>query len=149
MNVTNSRSLRSTLALMAAAAALAACNKAEDGTTAGQKVDTAVAKVEQKAAEVKADVQQAGKDVAQATTQAADSAENKVRDAALTTAINAQLAGDPQLSVLRIDVDTVNGRVALRGTAPDATSRDRATALATGVNGVMSVDNQLVVSPKK
>ena len=55
---------------------------------------------------------------------------------------------DTQLSALSINVDTVAGRVALRGTAPDNMARDRATQLASGVEGVKAVDNQLTVSPK-
>jgi osmotically-inducible protein OsmY len=46
---------------------------------------------------------------------------DKVKDAAIITAVNAKIAGDPKLSVIRINVDTVNGHVLLRGTAPDAT----------------------------
>jgi hyperosmotically inducible periplasmic protein len=137
-----------TLSVIAAAALLAACNKAEDDRTAGQKVDSAVAQVEQKAAEAKADMQEAGKDAKQATEQAADTATNKVKDIAITTAVNAELARDPALSSLRINVDTSNGRVALRGSAPDAESRERAAALAMKVDGVVAVENQLVVVPK-
>lgn len=70
---------------------------------------------------------------------------DKVKDAAITTAVNAKLAQDKSLSALRIDVDTVNGRVSLRGTAPDAAARERATTLASAVDGVVSVDNQLTV----
>ena len=62
-----------------------------------------------------------------------------------TTSINAELTKDASLSALKIDVDTSQGRVALRGTAPDAASRDRATVLAQRVDGVVSVENQLQV----
>lgn len=68
-----------------------------------------------------------------------------VEDAAVTATINAELAKDPKLSALRIDVDTSNGRVSLKGTAPDADSRDRATQIANAVRGVQSVDNQLQI----
>jgi hyperosmotically inducible periplasmic protein len=128
--------------------ALAACNKAPDtadNRTVGQKVDSAIAKVEQKtdqaAAEVKKDV-----DSARATVgQAVDATADKVKDAAITTSVNAELARDATLSALKIDVDTSAGRVSLRGTAPDAPSRERATQLAQRVEGVVSVDNQLQV----
>jgi hyperosmotically inducible protein len=62
--------------------------------------------------------------------------------------VNAKLAQDKTLSAMRIDVDTVDGKVSLRGTAPDPSARERATTLASAVDGVVSVDNQLVVSGK-
>lgn len=68
-----------------------------------------------------------------------------VEDAAVTATINAELAKDPKLSALKIDVDTSNGRVSLKGKAPDADSRERATQIASAVRGVQSVDNQLQV----
>ena len=81
----------------------------------------------------------------EATERAANDVSDKVKDAAITTAVNAKLAQDKSLSALRIDVDTVNGRVSLRGTAPDPAARERATTLASAVDGVVSVDNQLTV----
>jgi hyperosmotically inducible periplasmic protein len=74
-----------------------------------------------------------------------DTVANKVGDAAITTLVNAELARDSQLSALRVDVDTVDGRVMLRGDAPNANARDRVTALAQRVDGVKSVDNQLSI----
>ena len=80
-----------------------------------------------------------------ASKNAADQASNKVSDALITTAVNAELAKDPKLSALRINVDTDNGRVALKGSAPDPDAKQRATQLASNVKGVVSVDNQLVI----
>lgn len=68
-----------------------------------------------------------------------------VEDAAVTATINAELAKDPKLSALKIDVDTSNGRVSLKGKAPDTDSRERATQIASAVRGVQSVDNQLQI----
>lgn len=68
-------------------------------------------------------------------------------DAAITMAVNAELAKDAQLSALRIDVDTLDGRVTLAGSAPSDAARDRATLLTQGVKGVKSVDNRLAVAP--
>jgi hyperosmotically inducible periplasmic protein len=92
---------------------------------------------------------QANQDVQGAGRSAADSATNAVSDAAITAQVNAQLAKDPNLSAMTIDVDTSGGQVALHGTAPDASSKERATTLAHGVKGVQSVDNQLTVAPKR
>ena len=136
------------LAAMAAAAALAGCDRADDGSTAGQKVDGAVAKVEKKADEVQADMRAAGEKAKNNTAGAMDTVAAKAKDAVITSSVNAELAKDSQLSALRINVDTVEGRVALRGTAPDAASKERATTLAQRVDGVKAVDNQLTVAPK-
>lgn len=110
-----------------AGVALTGCNKPDDGRTAGQKLDSVIAKTEDKAAETKAEVKQ------------------DMNDATITASVNAELAKDPSLSALRINVDTNHGNVSLRGSAPDASARDRATQLAAAVQGVSNVDNQLVV----
>jgi hypothetical protein len=156
---TNRHTLTPLLAALAAAFALAACGRNDDGQTAGQKVDETVAKVEQKADEAKASmdrsaeqakssVQETAQDAKQAAANAGDKVASAVNDAAITTSINAELAKDKKLSAIKIDVDTAQGRVALRGTAPDAESKDRATRIAAGVKGVMSVDNMLTIDAK-
>lgn len=118
-----------------AALALTACNRpVDEPPTAGQRVDETIAKVEQKAEEMKSDAQIAANQMG-----------DKVGDAAITVSVNAEFAKDPALSALKINVDTVQGRVVLRGTAPDAKARTRATELASAVKGVVSVDNQLEV----
>lgn len=115
------------LTLVAAAVAvlgLAACSREETvEPTVGQQVDTAIDKAGQMASE----------------------AGDKVADATITAAVAAELALDKNLSALKIDVETTDGRVALRGTAPTPEARDRATLLAEAVKGVRSVDNQLTV----
>ncbi len=140
--------LTTLLTALAAAATLAACNRTDDGRTVGQQVDGAVAKVEQKTEEAKADARVAGEKAKENTAGAMDTVATKAKDAVITTSVNAELAKDSQLSALRINVDTVDGRVALKGTAPDSASRDRATSLARSVDGVKAVDNQLTVAPK-
>ncbi len=147
MTLKHSTTLAAVLAAVAVVS-LSACNRNEDGRTVGQKVDSTVAKVEQKAEELKSDIRVAGQDAKQSAGGAMDTVGNKAKDAVITTSVNAELVKDSQLSALRIDVDTIDGRVALRGTAPDAASRDRATSLASRVDGVKSVDNQLMVKPK-
>jgi osmotically-inducible protein OsmY len=142
--------LRPIAALMAAllAATLGACTRSGDPQTAGEKIDSAVARTQQKATEMKDGAKSAANDAAQATERAANDVSDKVKDAAITSAVNAKLAEDKSLSAMRINVDTVNGRVSLRGSAPDAPARERAQVLAAAVEGVVSVDNQLTVSGK-
>jgi osmotically-inducible protein OsmY len=148
------------LAALLATAALGACSpKADNNATVGQKIDEGVAKVEQKTEAAKAEIsaesksateamKETGQDIKQAAEKATDKVSNAVSDAAITTAINAELAKDQKLSALKINVDTAQGRVALRGSAPDPESKDRATRIAAGVKGVMSVDNLLNVEAK-
>jgi hyperosmotically inducible protein len=144
---------------LAATFGLAACDRNDDGATAGQKVDEAVAKVERQAEEAKADMgrgtdqakataREATQDAGQAAANAGAKVADAANDAAITTTINAELAKDSKLSATRIDVDTTQGRVALRGTAPDAEAKDRATRIAANVKGVMSVENQLKIDGK-
>ncbi|RZI84376.1 MAG: BON domain-containing protein [Rubrivivax sp.] len=131
------------LPLVASLLGLAACEKHPTPTaqTPGEKLDSAIATTEQKSSqlstELKASAAEAKKDSSEA-----------LSDAAITTRVNAQLAADPSLSALKIDVDTQNGHVRLSGTAPDAAARDRATTMASAVNGVVAVDNQLKIDQK-
>lgn len=69
----------------------------------------------------------------------------KFDDAKIVTVVNADLVKDKDLSAVKINVDSTQGKVVLRGTAPSATAKARAESIAKGVNGVVSVDNQLMV----
>ena len=136
--------------------ALAACGKKNEDQTAGQKLDTAVAKTEQAATDAKAkaetslgkaeDAMKAAAVKAEASGKStADKVVNTMDDVSITTAVSAEFVKDPDLSALKIDVDTKNGSVTLSGPAPTLAAKEKATALAKAVKGVMSVDNKLVV----
>lgn len=140
---TTKRTLATVLCTAAAVVSLVACDQRAEEPTAGQKLDATVAQAERKVDEIRSDARVAGKEARQAADQAANVVSDKVTDAAITAQINAELARDSRLSALRVDVDTVDGRVTLRGNAPDGNARDRATTLAQQVSGVRSVDNQL------
>lgn len=147
-NPNRSASTHRRLGLAAAAllaVGLAACGQSEDPRTAGQKLDAAVDQVQAKADAAGERIAEGAAQVKQDAAQVAGEASRVVADAAITAAINAELARDDQLSALKIDVDTADGRVALRGTAPSAAARERASALALQVEGVRSVDNQLTL----
>ncbi|HET7791759.1 MAG TPA: BON domain-containing protein [Rhizobacter sp.] len=138
----------STLCALAAALALGACQRTDDGRTVGQKTDSAMASAEQKAGEIKQDMKQETAEAKNDINRAVDKAGDKMKDASITTAVNAELARDSELSALRINVDTSQGRVVLHGTAPNDAARQRATTLASRVDGVVSVDNQLSVGSR-
>jgi osmotically-inducible protein OsmY len=154
----------SAASVLLAALALAGCNKRDDAQTATSSDNTATVQRDSKvsdsmakgvadtkeatsqvANDAKVAMNDAARDVKEASKNAADQASNKVSDALITTSVNAELAKDATLSALRINVDTESGRVALRGTAPDAAAKQRATQLASSVKGVVSVDNQLTI----
>jgi hyperosmotically inducible protein len=147
-----------------AALSLAACDR-NDNRTAGEKLDSAVAKTEQAAEtaaaktgeavkEAKAKVDASGTtsevkegmaNAKQAAKEAGASMSATVDDAAITASVSAGLAKDPDLSAIKINVDTKAGAVSLKGPAPTAAAKTRAEEIAKGVQGVTSVDNQLEV----
>ena len=129
------------VAAVAATLSLAACNKPGQETV-GQKVDGSIA-------EVKSATKELSADASAAATKAADAVSGTAKDLAITARVNAALAADDKLSAISVNVDTTGGRVALNGSAPDATSRDCAKTLAAGVEGVVAVDNRLTVGTKK
>ena len=145
-----------TIVAVAAVLTVGACSKQIDDRSVGQKVDSTVAKVERKTDATMAKVEQKTEQAVAAVKSGVNSAEasggklvdatkTTIKDATITTRINAELARDASLSALKINVDTSGGRVALKGSAPDAAARDRATMLAQRVDGVVGVDNQLEI----
>jgi hyperosmotically inducible protein len=144
------------IGLLATLPILMACESADSTKTVGQKLDIAVAKTEQTAIEVK-DATKASIESASATLRegaaqakvAAQTATNGInfdaQDASITASVSAGLIKDPDLSAIKIDVDTKNGVVTLYGPAPSQAALDRATVIAKTVKGVSSVDNKLTV----
>jgi osmotically-inducible protein OsmY len=68
-----------------------------------------------------------------------------LNDAAITASIKADLLRDPDLSALKIDVDTRDGVVTLNGLAANETAKTRAERMAQSVKGVREVRNHLSV----
>ena len=146
--------IASILAVSALALGLAACGKTEEPTV-GQRLDSAVEKTEQAAADARVKAESAmqsaetrmeqGAANAEATAKdAANTARGAIDNATITAQVDAGLAKDPDLSALKINVETVNGKVTLNGPAPSTVARDRAEAIAKSVTGVTSVNYQLV-----
>src|SRR5688572_8966754 len=138
------------LALACSAAvllALSACNKQDDGKTVGQSIDSGIAKTEQVAKDAGNTMKDASKEAQAAGSQAGASVGEKIDDVAITAKVSGSLAKDPDLSAIKINVDTKDGVVTLNGPAPSAAAKDKATAIAKQVQGVSSVNNQLMVTP--
>jgi len=157
-----------------AALALAACDRAtqdqanREGQEIAQKTNSALATAEQKLKDAghvaKEKLDQAGEKTSQAISSATTKTETAVHDttqkvatadttrdtrgamgdAAITASIKTDFLKDPDLSVLKIDVDTKGGVVTLQGLAADDAARTRAERIAQGVKGVTQVHNLLV-----
>ncbi|HEY9237973.1 MAG TPA: BON domain-containing protein [Burkholderiaceae bacterium] len=115
-----------TIGAMVATMALAGCDRREQ---AAARDDTRVAVDNTKNA-----VENAGAKMG-----------DKIDDAMITSSVKTELAKDSNLSASKINVDTSQGRVLLKGSAPSPEAREHATTLARNVKGVTSVDNQLKV----
>lgn len=68
------------------------------------------------------------------------------KDATITAKVKAKLLADDDIAGMKIDVDTRNQVVALKGTVSSAVQMARAEAIAAKVDGVTKVENHLVVS---
>jgi hyperosmotically inducible protein len=68
-----------------------------------------------------------------------------IDDSAISNKVRAQLVGDKDLNVFKIDVTTYKGVVQLSGFVNSAEIKARAGKVAAGVEGVKSVHNNLIV----
>ena len=161
-------STRPLLAVLAAAALAVACDRNGENTM-GQKIDRAIDTTQQKLAAagdriasetdraVSALKQDKAEKVAQAGNgatatdasgdkpSAARSGETRMSDTAITASIKTDYLKDPDLSILKIDVDTRSGVVTLNGLAENEEARVRAERIASAVKGVKEVRNYLVI----
>lgn len=110
---------RVVLGSLALVLALSACGKKDDDKTAGQQLDSAIAKTQQAAEEAKAKTESGMANAGAALKDATQSAESSTKelaskatetldDVAITTAVSAGLAREPDLSAIKINVDTKN-----------------------------------------
>lgn len=144
------------ISLLAMLPILMACESADSTKTVGQKLDTAVAKTEQAATDVKdatkASIESATTALRDGAAQAKVAAQTATdgmnfdaQDATITASVSAGLIKDPDLSAIKIDVDTKKGVVSLYGPAPSQAALERATMIAKAVKGVSAVENKLTV----
>ncbi|MES2186421.1 MAG: BON domain-containing protein [Pseudomonadota bacterium] len=134
---------------------LAGCQKQVEPKTAGEQLDSLIDKSHQVAVKTAEQTREALHDIGQKVDEkapqlkeqareAGSSVQTAVDDMTVTARVSAGLARDADLSALKIDVGTKNGVVTLKGPAPSEAARLRAASIASGVAGVVSVDNQLV-----
>jgi osmotically-inducible protein OsmY len=73
------------------------------------------------------------------------SAGSYIDDSTITARVKSRFAQDPQVSAMRISVDTLQGVVQLSGFATSSAEKKRAAELAGEVPGVQNVRNNIVV----
>jgi hyperosmotically inducible periplasmic protein len=131
---------------LALSATLVACNRADNGQTAGTAGDRPAATSRSDAPpQARTESPTTSTTTTPSGPTAAQKAGNAVSDSTITAEVKSALAADPQLSALRIEVDTNNGVVTLTGPAPNEQAKSRATQIAAGPKGVMRVENRLEV----
>ena len=84
----------------------------------------------------------------QADTSIGTAAAEALTDAGITTKVKTTLLADPDVSGLRIDVDTRDGVVTLTGTVTSSAEKTRALDLAGKVDNVKRVEDKLTVRPR-
>lgn len=151
---------RAALAAALAALALAGCDRAtmdradHEGAEIGKKANEAFARTKEgledagrKARDTLADATKPAPAESRGTAPGDTGRQTReaLGDAAITASIKTDLLKDPDLSVLKIDVDTRDGVVTLNGLAENDAARTRAEHIASGIKGVRQVRNFLVV----
>ncbi|HUL56153.1 MAG TPA: BON domain-containing protein [Usitatibacter sp.] len=141
------------LAAIPLALALGACSPDNPtNPTMGQRLDNASSNAQDKLAKAGNQIDATADKAANAMKDAASDVREKTAeagkgldDAAITASVKTDILKDPDLSVLKIDVDTKDGVVTLNGLASTEAAKTRAERLAYGVKGVKEVHNLLTV----
>lgn len=118
-----------------------------DERTVGERLDATVSATQQTVQQGVDGLRDGATTAARDGAKVSDRAASALNDAGITAAVKTALAADPRLSAVKIDVDTKAGVVSLEGPAPDEKSRERAEVLASAPEGVLRVDNRLVIVP--
>ncbi|KAF0813340.1 Osmotically-inducible protein Y [Andreprevotia sp. IGB-42] len=149
----------SVLALIAAGAlSLAACDR-KDETTAPSTESATLTAVPDVTPEptpstsstldnAKADASAAAADIKDSVKEKSAEAGAKLDDAGITTKVKAALAKNAGLSTLKLNVTTNGGVVTLEGNVDSEAKQQEVVNTVTALEGVTSVNNQLVVKPK-
>ena len=72
-------------------------------------------------------------------------ARREALDKAIADRIRAAFRADPELNTMAVDASVRDGAVTLHGTARNLARRERAAKLVAGIEGVRSVNNDLVI----
>jgi osmotically-inducible protein OsmY len=146
MRQLNSKVLLASM-IAALASGLAACDRPPSGDSIGDSFDKSVEDVRQ---DLKQAANNAGRTVEKGPDKPGETfteAGRDVKNIALAARVKAALIGARALASSKIDVGaTTNGVVTLTGSAEDATTRDLAERLASSVEGVTAVRNDVAIA---
>jgi hyperosmotically inducible periplasmic protein len=138
------RSLMLTAAVSLALAGLSGCNRDADRVTSNTTPPaTTTPPADKTATAPPMTTPPATTTTTPGTTDADRTAGQTVDDASVTAKVKAALLAESGVDGTKINVDTLNGRVTLKGEGLDKTQIDRAVQVARGVEGVKDVDNRL------
>lgn len=82
----------------------------------------------------------------EAARDARDKTGNVMGDAGITAAVKTKMLADPTVAGLKIDVDTTEGVVTLKGSVSSAAEKKRAVEIAKETEGVKSVKDDLKIT---
>jgi osmotically-inducible protein OsmY len=121
-----------------------------DGKQVDRNLEQANRNLKEAGRELKAGAENAGEAIQRGAEEVNEKVGPVVReemnDASITAKIKTKLIADPEVKAFQIDVDTVDGRVALNGKVSSADQRAEAEKLASHTEGVKSVVNLIQVA---
>ena len=117
-----------------------------DGDEIEENLDKAGEQLERAGDQVAEGAEQVGAAIERGAEQVEAEVGPVLDDAAITARVKAKLIADPEVKGFQIDVDTVDGRVALNGKVSSAEQRSEAEDLARGTQGVRQVVNLIQVA---
>lgn len=134
-------------AAAALALSLAACGDKPPAETATAKIDSAADVAARQAQQAAAAAEKQKAEEAQQKSDAAKKAadEKKAADTALAEKVKAAIVATPGLKSMAMDVRSSDGEVTLFGTADSEAQRRQAQKVAAGVEGVISVKDELKI----
>lgn len=141
----NVRSLTLTAAVCLALAGLSGCNRDADNLNTSKAPDTTPPPAAAPAPPP-ADTTAAPTVTTPPANGTERSAGQTVDDAGVTAKVKAALIAESGVDGTKINVDTFNGRVTLKGEVPNKGQVDKAAQVARGIEGVKEVDNRLTAS---
>jgi len=143
MKPTEKQPNRALLTAVASALALglAACGEKPAGDHFGKNLERGKTTMDRAEGNVERKLDQAGSEIREKAAEAGKA----VDDAALTAKVKSALVAEPNLKSMTINVDTMAGVVTLKGTTDSPENRQKAEQVASAVEGVRTVKNELVV----
>jgi hyperosmotically inducible periplasmic protein len=140
---------RTVLAIAVAAAGLAGCELAErrklelDAQKALNDAKHAATKA---GAEIKRETKEAAAQAQETLKEGGETTGQVIEDAAITAKVKSALHAEKDIRSRGLDVETLQGKVVLKGVVPDKGQVDLANKVARSVEGVKAVENRLSVN---